>query len=81
MSRLYPTPFEVEQLDFICRYCGAAPGVWCTLPSGQWAGFMHSDRFYQSRPRNWRHAGTDCPRDAEAEAEARLVRLLGEEPA
>jgi hypothetical protein len=78
VSRLYPNPFELIQLGFICRYCGAASGVWCATPSGQWTGYLHSDRYYQSRPENarWRPAGTDFPRDIEAEN--RLVRVLSE---
>lgn len=74
MSRLYPTPFQVQQLGFICRYCAAAPGVWCTTPNDNWASYLHSDRFYQCRGiRSW-HAGTDFPRDSAAEQ--RLVRLI-----
>lgn len=74
MSRLYPSAFEMRQLNYVCRYCAAAPGVWCTLPNDRWAAFLHSDRFYQLRPDQQRHAGTDFPRDPEAEI--RLVRIL-----
>lgn len=74
MSRVYPTAFEILRMGYICRYCGAAPGVWCTTPRDKWAGLMHSDRYYQAEPCSWARAGIDFPRDALAED--RLARAI-----
>lgn len=74
MSRLYPSPFDIQKLGYVCRYCGAAPGIWCTTASDRWSTHLHGDRYYQARPCSQRPAGTDFPRDAIAEE--RLARAI-----
>lgn len=68
MSRRHPNPFQVQQLDFICHYCAAPVGVWCTERSGDWAALLHASRYYQQTGRT--PVGSyDLPRDSGAERE------------
>lgn len=45
MSRTQPTEWQTAQLGFGCPYCGEAPGVWCSRPSG-WSAYLHAGRHY-----------------------------------
>jgi len=45
VTRVYPTPWELAELQVSC-YCGAPEGEWCRTPKGAYAYWLHTYRYH-----------------------------------